>query len=182
MAIDHQIIGNADRTVFLHIGNTVIAVAFIKAPFQIIIRLVNGLHDRIVDVGSGNGYPTHKIAVLLLHGSISFISRNLRFLFMFRGLFFNIVFGVRHHIRLRHFRQCVLHHKGSDIVKGFGALLCICILAISHKAENKAEGGKHSRPDHQNDMLLHGNTSIHENSRHYACLNTPSPGLVVINS
>lgn len=117
MTVNNAVVGKSEVAVFLHIGNAVIAVLLFKAAFQIVVRIVNRLHYRIVDVCSLNGNPAHKIAVLLIDRSVLFKGG----LFGLRGFGF---------LRLIGGRRFVLH-KCSDIVKGFGALFLVRILPIT---------------------------------------------------
>ena len=135
MAVDHAVVGQRKVAVFLHIGHAVIAVLLVKAPFQIEIRLVHGLHHGIVDVCSGDGEPAHKVAVLLLHRPVLFKCRQFR---QQLGFLRRIIGGGRFG-----FYQC------GDLIKGFGALLFIRILPTEHDAGEKEKGGTHGRPDHQ---------------------------------
>ena len=72
MAVQHQIVGQADVTVFLDIRHPIAAVRFIKGVFEVKIRAVLGLHDRIINPGAGNGNPSHQVAVLGVHLRILF--------------------------------------------------------------------------------------------------------------
>ena len=67
MAVQHQIVGNADVAVFLHIGHPIAAVRLIKSVLQIEVGVILGLHDRIINPGAGNGNPAHQVAVLGVH-------------------------------------------------------------------------------------------------------------------
>ena len=134
MPVDHAVVGQRKVAVFLHIGHAVIAVLLVKAPFQIEIRLVHGLHHGIVDVRAGNGEPAHKVAVLLLHRPVLFKCRQFRQRLGFLRCIGGCRFG---------FHQC------GDLFKGFGALFFVCILPTEHDAGEKEKGGTYGRPDHQ---------------------------------
>ena len=123
MAVDHAVVGQRKVAVFLYIGHTVIAVLLVEAPFQVVIRLVHGLHHGIVDVCAGDGEPANKIAVLLLHRPVLFKRRQLRQRFGF--------------------------HQCGNLLKGFGALLFVRRLPTEHNAGEKEKGGTYGRPDHQ---------------------------------
>ena len=134
MAVDHAVVGQRKVAVFLHIGHTVIAVLLVKAPFQIVIRLVHGLHHGIVDVRAGDGEPAHKVTVLLLYCPVLFKCHQFRQRLGFLRRVGWSRFG---------FHQC------GDLLKGFGALLFVCILPTEHDAGEKEKDGTYGRPDHQ---------------------------------
>ena len=134
MAVDHAVVGQRKVAVFLHIGHAVIAVLLVKAPFQIEIRLVHGLHHGIVDVRAEDGEPAQKVAVLLLHRPVLFKCRQFRQRLGFRRRVGGCRFG---------FHQC------GNLLKGFGALLFVRILPTEHNAGEKEKGGTYGRPDHQ---------------------------------
>ena len=135
VTVDHAVVGKFKVAVFLHIGNAVIAVLLFKIAFKIVIRVVYGLHNGIVDVCPVNGNPTHKVAVLLIDRRILFKSGLLRL----RG------FGFLRHIGGRRF----VRYKRRDSFKCFGTLLFVGVLTIEHKAGEKEKGGTSGRPDHQ---------------------------------
>ena len=64
MAVQHQIVGNAYVAVFLHIRHPIAAVRLIKSVLQIEIGVILGLHDGVINPGTGNGNPAHQVAVL----------------------------------------------------------------------------------------------------------------------
>ena len=134
MAVDHTVVRQCKVAVFLHIGHAVIAVLFVKAPFQIEIWIVHGLHHGIVNVRAGDGEPANKIAVLLLHRPVLFKRRQLRQQLGFLRRVGGSRFGF---------------HQRGDLFKGFGALLFIRILPPEHDAGEKEKGGTYGRPDHQ---------------------------------
>ena len=132
--------------------------------FQVVVRVVNRLHNGIVDVCPLYRNPAHKIAVLFIHHSVLFKSGLFR---LRRFRFLRLVGG----------RRFGLHKRG-DLVKGFGALLFVCILPPEHNAGEKEKGGKKCRPDHQI-FAFH----IRLSSCQFDVFppKTPSPGFVVIS-
>ena len=67
MTVDHQIVRWFQNiTVLLHIGATIRAVLSVKSTLQIVVRIINRLHNGIIDVRIFHANPTDQIIVLLI--------------------------------------------------------------------------------------------------------------------
>ena len=137
VAIQNQVVGNTNVAVFLHIGNAVAAVRFIKGVLQIKVGVVFGLHNGVINPGSGDGNPAHQIAVLGIHIGILVKGRH----FLLHRLLFAFQLQSR---QLR-----LLFYQLGHFFKGFGTLLLVKIFPAEHKAGEKEKGGTKGRPsDH----------------------------------
>ena len=138
VAVQHQIVGNADVAVFLHIGHPIAAVRLIKSVLQIEIGVILGLHDRIINPGAGNGNPAHQIAVLGVHIRILFKSRE----------FFRLL--IRLAGKLQRGQLHIFLDQSGHLLKGFGALFLVQVFTSQHSPGEKEKGGTKSRPrNHQ---------------------------------
>ena len=75
VAVDHTVVGDAQHTIFLDIGHTVVAVFFIKTVLQLVVGIVDGLHDRIVDHCIFHCQPCHHIIVFTEGKCIGIVSQ-----------------------------------------------------------------------------------------------------------
>ena len=140
MAVQHQIVGNADVAVFLHIGHPIAAIRLIKSVLQIEIGGILGLHDRIINPGAGNGNPAHQVAILGVHIRVLFKSRK----------FFRLWGRGRVIGQLQRGQLHIFLDQPGHLVKGFGALLLVQVFPAEHSPGEKEKGGTKGRPrDHQ---------------------------------
>ena len=138
MAVQHQIVGNADVAVFLHIRHPIAAVRLIKSVLQIEIGVILGLHDGVINPGAGNGNPAHQVAVLGVHIRIFLKGRE----------FFRLLGGVIG--QLQRGQLHIFLDQPGHLVKGFGALLLVQVFPAEHSPGEKEKGGTKGRPrDHQ---------------------------------
>ena len=134
MAVQHQIVGNADIAVFLHIRHPIAAVRFIKSVLQIEIGVILSLHDGVINPGVGNGNPAHQVAVLGVHIRILFKGRE-----FFRLL--DRVIG-----KLQCGQLHIFLDQSGHLVKGFGALLLVQVFPAEHSPGEKEKGGTKGPP------------------------------------
>ena len=138
MAVQHQIVGNADVAVFLHIRHPIAAIRLIKSVLQIEVGVILSLHDGVINPGAGNGNPAYQVAVLGVHIRVLFKSRE-----FFRLL--GRVIG-----QLQRGQLHIFLDQPGHLVKGFGALLLVQVFPAEHSPGEKEQGGTKGRPrDHQ---------------------------------
>ena len=177
MPVDHDIVRNAQCAVFLHIGNTVVAVRAIKGPLQIIVGFLRGLHDGVIDVGTLNAEPANKVIVLFIHSRILFVCADLHRNRLRR--FRYIVAAGGFHLRSRG-GQCFHLDQLGNTVKNCRALPLILIVLPEHCTGEQKNSGKYCRQGDQN-IAFHNISSIQLLLLAASLPKIPSPGLVVIS-
>ena len=106
---------------YTHLAVT--AVRFVKGVFEVKIRAVFGLHDRVINPGAGDGNPAHQVAVFGVHISV-FLKRS--YFFRGRGVF-----------QLQRGQLHILLYQLRHFFKGFGALLLVEIFTGQHSPGEK---------------------------------------------
>lgn len=105
---------------------------------QIEIGVILGLHDGVINPGTGNGNPAHQVAVLSVHIRI-----------LFKGCeFFRLLDGVIG--KLQRGQLHIFFDQLGHLVKGFGTLLLVQVFTSQHSPGEKEKGGTKGHPsDHQ---------------------------------